>query len=206
MMFNGQAKSSATGSSFWSRIVTQKLSKPIVILFLLVTSLFFSVVVASGGIIAAILILILIIGLPSIYAVVTYPKFGFVAFLILAFLIGFMFRLVPENTPIGLVMDVLTYLLILGFFIKQKNERRWDYFANPISYFILIWLLYNLLEVLNPSATSILAWVYTVRTVAFLMLLFFVFVFQIRSKDFIKLLIKVWLALDLIAALSAFQQ
>jgi len=93
-----------------------------------------------------------------------------------------------------------------AFLSSKKNEKRWDYFNDPISYFILAWLIYNLFEVINPAAASVLAWVYTVRTVAVLMLLYFVFVFQIRSKGYIKLLFKVLLILELLAAISAFQQ
>jgi hypothetical protein len=205
-MFNSQPKYNTPGKGFWANVVSQKLSKPIVPIFLLLLSLFFGVAIAKGGMVTGILILIFIIGIPAIYAAVAYPKFGIIIILLVAFLINFASRLVPDDTPLGLIMDAMTYLLILGFFVKQKLEKNWAYFNNPISYFILIWLVYNLLEVLNPSATSILAWVYTVRTVAFIMLMYFVFVFQIRSKDFIKLIFKVWLALDLLAALSAFQQ
>jgi hypothetical protein len=206
-MLNAQVKNSASGKSFWDRVIAQKLSKPIVLFFLLFASLFISALIAEGGVTTGLLILILIIGLPSVYAVVAYPKFGIIVLILVSFLINFASRLVPEDTPIGLVMDALTYLLILGFFIKQKKEKQWGYyFNNPISYFILAWLVYNLIEVLNPAASSLLAWVYTVRTVAFLMLMYFVFVFHIRSKDFIKLIFKIWLALELLAAISAFQQ
>jgi hypothetical protein len=201
-----EVNNSAHNSTFWSRIVTQKLSKPVVLCFLLLMSLLLSFMVAKGGIVAAIVIIILMIALPSVYAVVAYPKFGIVCLIIVSFFINFASRLVPEDTPLGLVMDSLTYLLILGVFVKQKNEKDWSYFKNAISYFILIWLGYNILEVMNPTAASVLAWVFTVRTVAFIMLMYFVFVYQIRSKDFIKLIFKVWLVLDVIAAVSAFQQ
>lgn len=153
-----------------------------------------------------IIILVVIISLPFVYATVAYPRFGIIVFIVVSFFINYISRPLPDDTPIGLVMDALLYMLILGFFIKQKNEKRWDYFNDPISYFILAWLIYNLFEVINPAAASVLAWVYTVRTVAVLMLLYFVFVFQIRSKGYIKLLFKVLLILELLAAISAFQQ
>jgi len=207
-MSSDRIRNSASKKSIWENIVIHKFSKPAVLIFLLFTSLLISFLIATQGAAIGIFILIMIIGLPLLYAVVAYPKFGIILFIIASFFINYQLILsqVPPDTPVGLVMDVLTYLLILGFFIKQKNEKNWNYFKDPISYFILAWLVYNLLEAINPAASSVLAWVYTVRTIAFLMLLYFVFVFQIRSKDYIKLLFKVLLILELLAALSAFQQ
>lgn len=205
-MLNERLQNNVYKKTFWDKIVIQKFSQPIVIFFLLLSSLFVSVVIARGGVTIAISLLIVIIALPLLYVIVVFPQFGIIVFMIVSFIINDISRFVPEVTPLGLVMDALTYLLILGFFIKQKKEKRWDYFQDPISYYILGWLTYNLFEVINPSASSTLAWVYTVRTVAFLMLMYFVFVFHIRSKHFIKIIFKVWLALELIAAMSAFQQ
>jgi len=207
-MLNNPIKSNAHHESFWNSIVIQKFSKPIVLIFVLLASLAASYYVAMGGIINALILLMLIVGLPAIYATVAYPKFGIIILIGVSFIINYVSRVAPDDAPIGLVMDGLTYLLILGFFIKQqKDGKQWGYyFNNEISYFILAWLIYNLLEALNPVADSTLAWLYTVRTVAFLMLMYYVFVFHIRTKEYIKLLFKVWLFFEFLGALSAFQQ
>ena len=207
-MADDRTRENVPKRTIWQNIVIHKFSKPVVVIFLLLASLFISFVIARQGMVAGVLILILIVALPLVYCSVAYPKFGIILFIIAAFFINYqlILSLVPPDTPIGLVMDALTYMLILGFFIKQKNERNWAYFNDPISYFILAWLIYNMLEVINPAAASVLAWVYTVRTVAVLMLLYFVFVFQIRTKDYIKLLFKVWLILEFICGMAAFIQ
>ena len=207
-MSNDRIKNSVPKKTIWENIVIYKFSKPAVVIFLLFTSLFISFLIANLGMGIGILILGMMVALPILYAVVAYPKFGIIAFIIASFFINYQLflGLFPPDTPVGLIMDILTYLLIFGFFIKQKSEKNWSYFNDPISYFILAWLGYNLLEVINPNASSVLAWVYTVRTIAFLMLLYFVFVFQIRSKSYIRLLFKILLALELIAGISAFIQ
>ncbi|MCO5947010.1 O-antigen ligase family protein [Mucilaginibacter flavidus] len=207
-MTDDRIRDSVPKKTIWENIVIHKFSKPVVIVFLLLGSLFISFAIAKQGMVAGVLILILMIALPLMYGAINYPKFGIILFIIAAFFINYQFilSLVPPDTPVGLVMDALTYMLILGFFIKQKHERNWAYFSDPISYFILAWLIYNLLEAINPAAASVLAWVYTVRTIAVLMLLYFVFVFQIRTKDYIKLLFKVWLILEFICGLAAFVQ
>lgn len=193
-------------SSFWSSVIRKKFSKPAVLISLLLFALYTSVIITRQGIIGGLLIATVFIVIPVVYAVVVFPEFGIITLIVIAFIINHLSRIMPDDTPIGLIMDAMTYLLILGFLIKQRNERRWDYFSNPISYFMIAWLMFNLMEVVNPAAASKLAWVYTVRTIAFIMLMYFVFVFQIRTKQFIKLLFKIWLFMELIAAISAFQQ
>jgi O-antigen ligase len=192
--------------TFWQKIIDQKFSNPIVPFSLLIFSLFSSFVVYKLGIIGSVGILALIIGLPALLATVIYPKFGITVLILASFFINYISEFLPDEVPIGTLLDGITYLLILGFFIKQRKEQDWTYFKNPISYVIILWMAYNLFEVLNPVAPAILAWVYTVRTVGFIMLMYFVFVFHIRSVGFLKFLFKLWLALATVAAISAFQQ
>lgn len=59
---------------------------------------------------------------------------------------------------------------------------------------------------INPTAESKLAWVYTVRSVAVIMLTFFVFLYNIRTIQFLKLILKLWLGLSVFAALYAYKQ
>ena len=201
-----QTQKASSYGPFWTGIINDKFSKPLVIIALIAASFVLTFMVAREGLIAGLIMLAGIIALPIVYCIVAYPKFGVISLIVVAFVINHLSRFLPEITPLGLVMDVLTYLLILGFFIRQRKERDWSYFNNAISYFVLIWLAYNLLEVINPAAASRLAWVYTVRSVAFIMLMYFVLVYHIRTVKFIRTLIIIWLVFDVIGAISAFQQ
>ncbi len=192
--------------TFGKNLLSQKFSNPFVLAFLIITAIFISAVTYKLGIIGAGAIMILIIGLPILVGIVGYPEFGITILILASFFINYVSEFLPDEVPIGTLLDAITYLLILGFFIKQKTENDWRYFKNPISKLIIIWLVYNLIEVANPWASSVLAWIYTVRTVGFIMLMYFVFVYHIRSVNFIKYLFKLWLFLDLLAAISAFQQ
>ena len=205
-MPNEQVKDNAPKKSFWHKIITNKLAAPAVVLFLVACSLAITLAIARTNYITGIIVICAIIALPIIYAVVAYPEAGIVTLITASFFINYCSRFLPETMPIGLVMDVLTYLLILGFFVRQKKERDWRRFNNPISYFILIWLGYNLFEVINPVSPSILEWVYTVRTVGFIMVMYFIFVYHIRSREFVKFLIKLWLALEIAGAIAGFLQ
>ncbi len=108
--------------------------------------------------------------------------------------------------PLGTVMDGLQALLILGMFIRQKYEPDWSIFKSPISVMIIIWISYNFLQLINPTAESRLAWLYTIRSVAIVMLTYFIFSYSIRSVSFIRLLIKIWLGLSFFAACYALKQ
>ncbi|MDF2434267.1 MAG: teichuronic acid biosynthesis protein TuaE, partial [Mucilaginibacter sp.] len=205
-MLNEQARKLKPKRSFLDSIIVKKISAPVIILILVLASLSTSYIIAREGYEIGLIILCVIIGLPAAWATIVYPKFGIVTLITASFFINYVSRFLPEEMPIGLVMDALTYLLITGFFLKQKQENNWSYFENPISYFILVWLGYNLLEILNPSSPSIWEWVYTVRTVAFLMLMYFVFLFHIRTKSFLRLLLKLWLVLEFLGGLAGLQQ
>lgn len=203
-MLNNQVK--GFKGFFDKDMLRGKLTPFNLILLLLPFTVFISYVVAKGGIIAAGGLLILFVGVPVVLCIVAYPKFGIAAFMVASFFINYVAEVVPEDVPLGILMDVLTYILIFGFFLKKKYDSDWSYFKNPISYMILIWLAFNMIEIINPAAASILAWVYTVRTIGFLLLLFFVFVYHIRSIAYVRFLMKLWLLLALLAAISGFQQ
>lgn len=192
--------------SFWQNVITNKLSSPLVWGFLLLGAVFISLVVYKAGMLGALGLLGLIVGIPMLYAIVAYPKFGIVALFVWSYLVNFVSNFTPEGAPVGISMDVLEYLLIIGFLLKQKTNRNWAIFANPISYLVLIWVCFNFMEVANPVAVSKLAWVYTVRTVAFIMLMYFVFVYHINDFKFVKLLIKIWLGFAVIGAVYGYAQ
>jgi putative inorganic carbon (HCO3(-)) transporter len=181
--------------------VVFRLSKA-VIAALLLAGIVFSLLIAKTGLLAGVIILILIVGLPLVYAVVVCPKAGILVLLIAAYLVMWVIRM-GVDFPLGTVMDALQMLLLLGFFIKQKTNPDWSFAKTPISKIILIWIFYNLLEVIDSNP---FAWLYTIRSVAVVMLLYFVFVYQIRSVRFIRTILKTWIALSLFAAVYGFKQ
>ncbi|MFD0793901.1 O-antigen ligase family protein [Mucilaginibacter litoreus] len=205
-MLNNQAHSSNSITSFFKRLIAGELSTLAMVLLMLPVAILIGVAIAYGGIVAAGGILVIIVGIPLVLAIVAYPIFGIAVFMVVAFFLNYVSEFVPPDTPTGIILDGITYLLIFGFLLKFKYDRDWSYFKTPISYWVLAWLAYNFFEAINPESPSILAWVYTVRTVAFIMLMYFIFVYQIRSRATIKVLFKLWLLLALLAAISGFQQ
>ncbi|WP_229253863.1 O-antigen ligase [Dyadobacter sp. NIV53] len=186
---------------FW----VDKLSNATGLVILLFISLIFGALIAYKGIIAGAFILVVIFTPPVIYAIVVYPLFGISVLLVFAYLLFFIMKL-GINFPMGTLMDGIQGLLLLGFFIHQKRKPGWDIFKSPVSYMILIWIVFNIIEVANPAAESRLAWLYTIRSVAVVMLMYFVFMYQIKTISAVKYILKLWIALSVFAALYAYKQ
>ncbi|KAA6431621.1 O-antigen ligase family protein [Dyadobacter flavalbus] len=202
-------QNNASGTDLRSRLKhlfwVQKLSNTTGLLLLLAVSLVMGTLIAYYGIFACAAILGLIIGPLMIYGIVVFPLFGISVLLVMAYLLFFIMRL-GINFPLGTVMDGIQVLLILGFFIYQKKYPDWTVFRGPVSFMILVWIAYNMIEVANPVAESRLAWVYTIRSVAVVMLMYFVFMFQIKTVKAIRNLLYMWLMLSIFAALYAYKQ
>jgi hypothetical protein len=201
---NNKTKNSEPG--FWKGILLEKFSKPAVYVTLLVVSLLCAVAIGKTGIISALLILILVIGIPAVYGVVAHPKFGITVLFLAGYLLFIPMKLDTGGFPLGTVMDVLEYLLIVCFFLKKKNDRNWSIFNDKLTIFTLIWIGYNFVEVANPSSISPMAWLYTIRTTAVILLMYFVFVYQIREITFIKFMFKLWISLAMLAAINGAAQ
>lgn len=169
----------------------------------------FAVIIAAGtaffGPAFGVILILAVAILPLLYSLVAYPRFGIIVLIIMAYSLSILSELGVDG-PVGTLMDGLQVILALGVLVKMKAEKNWSYFKGPITTVILIWVAYNLLEVANPTATSRMAWVYTVRPIAIVTLSYFVFMYNIRSVKYLRLVFKVWLVLTIIAAAYAFKQ
>lgn len=192
-------------STLRENIFVKKMNNPLGYLLLAVLCISLGILIVYQGLPAVIIILLALVGLPIAYGIVFFPKFGIITLLVSAYFIMW-FTHMGFDYPFGTVIDVIELLLILGFFIKQKKHPNWGIFKSSISVFILIWVLYNILQVANPIIESRLAWLYTIRSVAAVMIMYFVFVYHIRSPEFIKLIIKIWIGLTCVGAAYAFWQ
>lgn len=178
----------------------------IITLVLILASFVGTFILKTYGYKGGIIPLILSFGILFVYAVLRLPRFGVIALLVMAYFIMFIISIGLTEFPLGTVMDGMLALLVVGFFIQQKYYRNFSVFNNPVSYVILGWIIYNLIQVFNPNSASQLAWVYTIRSVAVVMLSYFIFSYYIISIDFVKVIIKVWLGLSVFAALYAMKQ
>jgi len=203
---NNETRKRTFGGWLHRIIINERMLNPVGILVLTIMGVFLGLVIARQGLVPGVALLGLAIGVPTVYGIIAHPKFGILVLLTMAYFIMLLIKLITTTFPLGTIMDALEGMLILGFLIKQRPDKNYDVFRNPISYVILIWFGYNLLEAVNPWATSVLAWIYTVRTVAFVTLMYFIFLKNITSIKFIRIIIMVWLVFSCIGAIYGIKQ
>jgi len=202
---NNQSQKSI-GKYLRRKLLIDKYSGWLVFLAFMIISSSLAYATAKYGSIVGIVSIISLIGPLLVYFFIAKPEFGILAYVTLAYTLNLFSRYLVVDFPFGTLMDGMLVLFILGIFIQMKQKKEWHLFNNNISILILVWVLYNLMQFLNPSAESKLAWLYTVRTVALVTLMYFIFVFNIRSKEYIKIIFKWWIILSFIAACYAFKQ
>jgi len=185
--------------------VNPKIMVVFFVIFLTLMASILAFLTTLMGVKGAIFFLAVTGGPVLIYFIVRYPKFGVILYLIMAYLLMYVLGF-GIDFPLGTLMDATLVLLLIGFLLKQKFEPNWEIFKNATTAIILIWIFYNVLMVINPAAESRLAWVYTIRSVAGVMLSYFIFNYQIKTVTFIRLIIKFWLTLSVFAALYAIKQ
>lgn len=152
----------------------------------------------------AIMLLVGLIGLPIL-------AFGFVRLdygIMLMVAIGFFmeyFRKFSE-APLGLALDGLLVVFAVSMLAGLAKTKDFSMFKHPVSYLVLVWMYYCFFLFFNPWTASRMAWLFTVRSLAGLLFLYFIAVYALDSVVKIKRVFKTILALGLVAALYGLHQ
>jgi hypothetical protein len=129
---------------------------------------------------------------------------GLYVLLVMSIAVSFLSKLV--NLPYGLSLDLLLVVMALGVIMKQIKERDLSFAKSPLSLPILVWVFYNLIQVINPVAASRLAWAYTVRSMALLILLYFIACYCLNTYQRTIKIFKFMLGLAFASALYGLKQ
>jgi putative inorganic carbon (hco3(-)) transporter len=150
----------------------------------------------SLGLLASAVLLVVV---PCVIAFWIYPLFGFLATLVVSFFLLGILRFV--EAPLGTILDGLIALLFFSFLWAVVTKKFAMVTKHPLVIWVIVWIVYNILEVVNPFAASREAWIYTIRSVALALLLFFVAARAISDYNALKYFVLTWVFL---AALLAF--
>ncbi|MFT4758431.1 MAG: putative inorganic carbon (HCO3(-)) transporter [Paraglaciecola sp.] len=145
-----------------------------------------------------------LIGIPVVLYCFADLHFGIIVLLSMGFFLSLIGKFV--NAPIGIAVDGMLLLLLFGLLVRLVKERDFSFVKSPITIFILIWIYYNFIEVLNPWADSRMAWIYTVRTVALYLAVYFVAAHAMSSLSKIKSILKSIIFLAFLSALYSLKQ
>lgn len=195
--------------SIWGKIqeqlVARKLNSLLGLALLLLGTLPFSYLLATLELKLSVVVFMGLIGAPLVVFCLFNITFAIALMLVVSLAIPFALKY--TDAPIGTLLDLLILLSTVGILLRQIKERDWGFAKSPLSYMILIWLYYNVMQVLNPEAQSRLAWMYTVRSVAIQQVVFFIgaYAFQ-RNRAGIMNILKLIIGMCFVAALYGLKQ
>ncbi len=195
--------------SIWGKLkeqlVARKLNSPLGLALLLLGTLPVSYLLATLELKLSMVFFLALIGIPLVIFCLFNITFaiGLMLFVSLAIPLALKYT----SAPIGTLLDLLILLSTVGILLRQIKERDWAFAKSPLSYMILIWLYYNVMQVLNPEAQSRLAWMYTVRSVAIQQVVFFIgaYAFQ-HNRAGIMNMLKLIIGMCFVAALYGLKQ
>lgn len=182
----------------------EKLNTSLGIVLLALLAVFVAIVVGKFGFIGGGGLLVLTIGTVMVFGAMFNLYLGLYAILIMSILVSFLSKIV--DLPYGLSLDLLLVVLSLGVIMKQLRDRDFTFVKNPISLPIVVWVFYNMIQVINPIAVSRLAWAYTVRSMALLILLYFIASYALNSYRRLINIYKYMLGLAFVSALYGLKQ
>ena len=193
-----------TGRWLTNCFIREKMDNPLGYILMIALALFVAYTVSIFGKMSAILP-ILFIAIPAGAACLVYMDFGIAVSIITAYMVGLAAK-IAQNVPFGIALDALLFLMFVGLMIRQIKERDFEFAKNKISAFIIVWVIYNILAVFNPWAQSHLAWVFTVRSMAVLALMFFVASYAFKDLKTIMRILKLIIFMTFISALYGLKQ
>lgn len=199
------SKSGLTLKSWLNNVVFRdKLNHPLGYLTLGGMALVFAALLAILPVKFAAIASMLFLGVMAVFGTVFNLHFGINLFIVASFLLGLALKY--TSAPLGIALDGFLGLMILGLLLKLVRERDFTFAKNPISFWIAVWIFYNIFQVLNPMVESHLAWVFTVRTVALLLLSYFVSCYAFNSLKAIKSTILVTIFMAFAAGVYSLKQ
>ena len=189
---------------FVRQIIFQKLNNPFGYAVALAGALALAYVLSMLPLKLAMLAVAGLLAIPVVIGCFIDLFFGIIVMLVAGFMLGLVAKY--TNAPIGMALDGLLVLMLVGMLARLIKEKDFSFAKSPISIFILAWIYYNLLQVINPWAASKIAWVYTVRTVALLLALYFIASYALSSYKRVLFTVKAILFLAFFSAAYALKQ
>lgn len=183
------------------------LQHPAVIVGIIILSVILSFIIAKGGMLIAAAMIGLLPGLVFLNRVFNKPSVAIATLLVFSFVaIGLTRYLV--GVPLGLGVDgllVLTYVAI--FFRNFYGNLNLDQANRDITYLLLAWFAYAILEFFNPLALSRTAWFYAMRGMSMYPILMVPLTLMLfRRLRWLYLFLYIWAVFTILATLKGLQQ
>lgn len=187
-------------------ITNRTINFPAVAVFtlLLLISLTVAYLMANEGVLLGVMVLLASIGVLLIAAVLKDYRIGFYFIFLMGVFMFYVDRIVDLSFPMGTVYDGLVGLVFFSLFM-QKKQHDWTMFKNPVTIMFVLLIVYQILQLFNPEANSVIAWLVSLRNnISFLI---YVICFQMFSSlKEIKKFTAVWLGVATLVGLYGIYQ
>lgn len=166
---------------------------------LLIISVGVTYLIVTHGIMIGVAVLLVSIGVVLIAAILKDYRIGFYFIFLMGVFMFYIDRLVSVDFPMGTIYDGLIVVVFISLMVEQKHHD-WTSFKNPVTIMFVILIVYQVLQLFNPSANSVLAWIVSLRNnISFLI---YIICFQMFSSlKEVKKFTMVWLGIALLTGL-----
>lgn len=172
--------------------------------FLLAASLVAALIYKFGMVVPVIMIGLAALGI-FYFAVRLNIRLAFYVLLAANFLSVGLTRYLPY--PLGLSMDALLLSIFLFLFFREFRQMDWQKLRNPVFVVSAVWLMWNVLQIFNPEAQSLVAWFYAMRGVTLhLFFTLLVCYLALDGRKDINWFIHLWFAFSVLGAVWGMKQ
>ncbi len=138
------------------------------------------------------------------------PFHGLLINLFISFFIFLPQRVLNLQYSLAVIWEVQLLVCFLAILIQLKGNQMQDvnkaFFRNPITWFVLIFLLYISVEIFNPNVPDAVGYIYVLRRTVVYVLSFFVAFYILDSLKKINDFFRLFVALIFLATLYAYYQ
>jgi putative inorganic carbon (hco3(-)) transporter len=171
----------------------------ILVLTLLVGSIYTTHLIVTQGMLMGPLVIGVVGGVLLLGLMLREYKVGIYFMFILAVFMSYINRMSGYPLQFGVALDALAALTFFAMLFTNRHKTDWSHLRSPITYLYIAIVVYQLLQVFNPNATSFIGWLVAFRAnTSFL--LFFAFYHLFQSFEEVKKFTVLWIVLAAIVA------
>lgn len=136
------------------------------------------------------------------------PLVGYYLVILISTFISVPDRITRITLPLGLLIELLSYVVFFGVLAKQYRERTnvGGFWRSPISIILIIQYAYYLIEAFNPEMTSVLGWSLFFRKQLSFLMFYYITYLLINTEKKIYDFITCWVLISLFIALYGIKQ
>lgn len=199
-----------TSLSVWmyEQVVQKRMNSPFGYFLLFTIALILCTLLVLFGYKTGVLVLAGVIALPIGVLCVVNVRFGLFTAVFFGFFMFTLDRLFPVGIPMGVVYELILYITFGGVVLKEivYGKSDWTILKHPLFVILGLWTIYELLQVFNPNAVSISAYLYALRGIITKIVSIIILVYLFKDLGIIRKYTKFWLILSFVVAAYGLKQ